>query len=451
MYFIGIDIGTSSICGVVYDSSMHDLVSVTKENCANLPSPYSWEKRQDASIIIDTVLDIICGFKQRYKDIKGIGITGQMHGIVYVDIHGNAVSPLYTWQDGRGNLNYKEGLNYVTYLKEITHYSVATGYGLVTHFYNLQNGLVPANATKLCTIMDYAVMKLSGRNTPLIDPSNAASLGFFDKKKFVFDTEALHKIGIELAMLPEVAPSASLAGYWENIPVYSAIGDNQASFLGSVRDIQHSIHITVGTSSQVSIYTEWYIEIESLDTRPLPGGGYILVGAALCGGGAFSMLKTFFDDTVKLFAGKEISNFDLYSRMTSISYQENSENDMVVDTLFNGTRTQPLKRGKITHISTSNFTPENLIFGFVKGISRELHNFFQLLPESIKNNKTVLVGSGNGIKKNPLLQKAFEECFGYPLHLSAIQEEAAFGACLCSMVGGHYRHQFIFHLKNYIS
>ena len=69
-------------------------------------------------------------------------------------------------------------------------------------------------------------------------------------------------------------PSASIAGYFEKIPVYAAIGDNQASFLGSVRDKDHSIHITVGTSSQISIYTDRYMEIDSLDTRPLPGGGY---------------------------------------------------------------------------------------------------------------------------------------------------------------------------------
>ena len=40
------------------------------------------------------------------EDIAVIGITGQMHGIVYTDCNGMAISPLYTWQDGRGNLPY---------------------------------------------------------------------------------------------------------------------------------------------------------------------------------------------------------------------------------------------------------------------------------------------------------------------------------------------------------
>ena len=436
MYFIGIDIGTSSICGVVYHTSTQNVISITKENCATIPSSKSWEKKQDADTIIDIVINMVREFQSQYKEIKGIGFT--IPSKEDDDIQGNAVSPLYTWQDGRGNLNYRENQSYAAYLSDITGCPVATGYGLVTHFYNVQNGLVPTNATKLCTIMDYAVMKLSGKKIPQIDPTNAASLGFFDKKELVFDMKAIQKAGIDITMVPEVAPSASLTGYFHKIPVYTAIGDNQASFLGSVRDIEHSIHITVGTSSQMSIYTDHYMEIDSLDTRPLPGGGYLLVGAALCGGYSFALLRKFFNNTLSLFTGKELSQNDLYTIMTSISYQKDSKNDLVIDTLFDGTRSNPYERGKITNISTSNFTPENLIIGFVKGISQGLYNYFQLLPESLKKNKTILVGSGNGIKKNSLLYEALEDRFNRPMQLSTIQEEAAFGACLCSMREGHY-------------
>lgn len=46
MYFIGIDIGTSSICGVVYHTSTQNVISITKENCATIPSSKSWEKNR---------------------------------------------------------------------------------------------------------------------------------------------------------------------------------------------------------------------------------------------------------------------------------------------------------------------------------------------------------------------------------------------------------------------
>lgn len=447
MHFIGIDIGTSSICGVAYNFSTKETESITKENDTYITSPNQWERAQDAKTILSIVLDIIHDFQAKYSDIKGIGMTGQMHGIVYVDADGEAVSPLYTWQDNRGNLSYKDNLSYAAFLTANTGSSVSSGFGLVTHFYNLKNELVPTDAVKLCTIMDYVVMKLAGKNTPLTDYSNAASLGFFKKDQLIFDIPSLQKAGINASILPDMGESASFVGLFEEIPVYSAIGDNQASFLGSVHDVEHSIHVTVGTSSQISVYSDKYIEVESLETRPLPGGGYILVGATLCGGSSFAMLKNFFADTLAFFLEKEgkeaIDDLSLYQKMTSIPFQAHVDEDLIVETFFDGTRLQPEKRGEITNISLSNLTPENVILGFLKGISETLYNFYQLIPESLKNDKTLLIGSGNGIKKNPLLCEAFEERFQHSMHLSAIQEEAAFGACMCAIVGGKYSEHFI--------
>ena len=443
MHFIGIDIGTSSICGVAYHFADKTIESITKSNHTSVESSNEWEKIQDPAKIIEIVLDIITEFSSKYPDIKGIGFTGQMHGILYVDDKGNAVSPLYTWQDSRANQLYRDGKTYAEYLSAKTNHTLATGFGLVTHFYNMEHQLIPADATKLCTIMDYAVMKLTGRRIPLMDYSNGASLGFFDRENFIFDIRSLEKVGIDPAILPEIEQSATLAGYYSGtIPVYSAIGDNQASFLGSVRDINRSVHVTVGTSSQISIYSDKYVEVESIDTRPFPGGGYILVGAALCGGKSFDLLKTFFESTLKFFMGNQISNIDIYKTMTALDVDGIQGDLPVVETLFDGTRLAPWKRGCISNISISNLTPEKLIYGFLKGVCRELFDFYQLVPENIRNNKTKLVGSGNGIQKNSLLCKAFEEQFHYKLQLSKIREESAFGACLCAIVGGKYANSF---------
>lgn len=101
-----------------------------------------------------------------------------------------------------------------------------------------------------------------------------------------------------------------------------------------------------------------------MDTRPLPGGGYILVGAALCGGCSFSLLKKFFSETIKLYTGEEMDDTDLYKIMVSVPYKEVQEDDIRVETLFGGTRSHPEKRGKIMNISCLNWHPENLIRGF---------------------------------------------------------------------------------------
>lgn len=442
MNFLGIDIGTSSICGIVYNTVSKDIVSIAKINNADMLSCNVWEKVQDANAIVDIVLDLIQELRIQYPDIKGIGLSGQMHGILYVNAEGEAVSPLYTWQDMRGSLLYKDGMSYAAYLSKQTGFPLSTGFGLVTHYYNKVNSLVPQNAVKLCTIMDYTAIRLTGKCEPLVDCSNAASLGFFDKEKLAFDKEALWNVGIDSSILPEIGKAFSRVGHYENISVYTAIGDNQASFLGSIRDIRHSIHITVGTSSQISVYSEDYVNVPLLDTRPLPGGGYILVGAALCGGCSFSLLKKFFSETIKLYTGEEMDDTDLYKIMVSVPYKEVQEDDIRVETLFGGTRSHPEKRGKIMNISCLNWHPENLIRGFLEGMSQELYDFYQLLPNSVRERKTILVGSGNGIKRNPLLCQILEERFKCHLQVSACREEAALGACICGMVGNGYINNF---------
>lgn len=442
MNFLGIDIGTSSICGIVYNTVSKDIVSIAKINNTDMLSCNVWEKVQDANAIVDIVLDLIQELRIQYPDIKGIGLSGQMHGILYVNAEGEAVSPLYTWQDMRGSLLYKDGMSYAAYLSKQTGFPLSTGFGLVTHYYNKVNSLVPQNAVKLCTIMDYTAMRLTGKCEPLVDCYNAASLGFFDKEKLAFDKEALWNVGIDNSILPEIGKAFSRVGHYENISVYTAIGDNQASFLGSIRDIRHSIHITVGTSSQISVYSDDYVNVPLLDTRPLPGGGYILVGAALCGGCSFSLLKKFFSETIKLYTGEEMDDTDLYKIMVSVPYKEVQEDDIRVETLFGGTRSHPEKRGKIMNISCLNWHPENLIRGFLEGMSQELYDFYQLLPNSIRERKTILVGSGNGIKRNPLLCQILEERFKCHLQVSACREEAALGACICGMVGNGYINNF---------
>jgi sedoheptulokinase len=438
MYFIGIDIGTSTISGVVYHVSSGQVESVTLENHAFLHVSEPWEKCQDPAVILKEVKDLLTNFSRKYPDIRGIGVTGQMHGILYVDATGEAVSPLFTWQDGRGKQLYKDDQTYASFLSEQTGYNLATGYGLVTHFYNKENDLVPGKAKYLCTIMDYVVMRLSGKEKPVTDYSNGSSLGFFDVEHLTFDYRALEKVGIDSSMLPEVTGLIACCGSFRGIPVFPAIGDNQAAFLGSVRNIRESIHITVGTSSQISVYSEKYIRVPDLDTRPFPGGGYILVGAALCGGQAFVSLKSFFMQTLELFKQEIPDDQEMYKLMTSVPHQNDSQDIPIVKTLFDGTRSVPYERGYIGNLSLSNFTPENLIVGFLKGISRELYDFYDSLPDGIKKTKNNIVGSGNALKKNPLLCQIVEEQFNQHLNFSLYQEEAAFGACLRSLTASGF-------------
>ena len=68
------------------------------------------------------------------------------------------------------------------------------------------------------------------------------------------------------------------------------------------------------------------------------------------------------------------------------------------------------------------------------GESRELKELYGIMLKAITPRK-VLVGSGNAVRFNPVLQKIISEDFNLPLTVSACSEETAFGAALLAAGG----------------
>lgn len=423
MKVLGIDIGTTTISAVILEDEQL-LYSLTLPGSSFICTKNSWEKVQDTEYIIRTCLNVIETLTDEYKDIERIGITGQMHGILYINAQGKAVSNLYTWQDGRGELPYSENASYAHHFSSVTGYSLSTGYGITTHCYNIKNGLVPHDATGFCTIHDYLAMELCGLKRPVTDPSDAASLGLFNVEKLCFDLEAVDAVGIDSNMLPIIASEPRI-GFYRNIPVCVAIGDNQASFIGACSGNLKSMLINVGTSSQFSVYSAQYTSCNELDTRPFPGGGYLLVGAALCGGRAYALLEKFMRDTATALCGQ--SPASAYETMEKLLSQGKPDDIPVISPLFQGTRMRPELRGSIVGLSSENLTPQHLTWAMLYGMAQELHNMYQSYTD-IGGIPAALIGSGNGLRKNKYLQDCIAELFGQPLKMSDCREEAAVGA-----------------------
>lgn len=414
MVAIGLDIGTTSICGIAIDSTSGHVKRVINQKNDCWLDGEKWEKLQDAEAIVKIVNDILDELKA--DDVEAIGVTGQMHGIVYFDKNGKSVSPLYTWQDERGNLLFDKK----TYAE---HLNSHTGYGNVTHFYNKQNGLVPDDAVGFCTIHDYVVMNLAGRKTPLVHSSDGASFGNFDLKT--------NKFTWVDSMQPQITPNADIAGGWNGIPVSVAIGDNQASFIGGGCD-ENTVLLNVGTGSQISLVSDCEEFPGGIEIRPLSNGQNIMVGSSLCGGRAFAILSNFFKETA-IMLGADTN--EIYNKMSS-QIENKKTTDLKFETFFCGTRENPNKRAEITGLSIDNFTPADLIFACLNGISDELYQMYKKADKKCKR----LVGTGNGIRKNPELKQIMEDQFNLKMQIPKFSEEAAVGAALFSLVAcGKYK------------
>ena len=101
-----------------------------------------------------------------------------------------------------------------------------------------------------------------------------------------------------------------------------------------------------------------------------------------------------------------------------------------VSTLFQGTRKDPSLRGSITGLSTENFTPRHLIQGVMQGMADELFEMYRGYLDMGGQKPAAMIGSGNGLRKNPHLCRIMEKTFGCPLILSENNEEAACGAAI---------------------
>ncbi len=447
MKALGLDIGTTTISAVVVGMEEREILKAyTIPNGSFIETDLPWEKIQDPDKIMQKALGLLEEILQEHQDIGVIGLTGQMHGIVYLDENGKHISPLYTWQDGRGNIPVEKilsedpvpedalseaGRSICGILEEEYGVKAHTGYGLVTHLYNCRNNLVPEGAAKVCTIMDYLGMRLTGRRTPLMHSSNAASLGLYDAKKNGFRADILQKAGADADVLPEVTDDFISVGSYKGIPVSAAIGDNQASFLGSVENAADSVLVNMGTGGQISILSDTYFTAKGIEARPFVKGHYLLAGSSLCGGRAYALLEHFFRSYAEA-AG--ITGVDHYSVMGKILDEKNDGEKLKVNTTFSGTREKPEKRGSIKNIGTENFTPKALIGGVLEGMAEELYKMYRKIEKGLAGPKTRMVASGNGIRKNRHLQEVMSEKFGMGLELAKREEEAAYGAAVSGMI-----------------
>ena len=122
---------------------------------------------QDADRIVEKAGKVLDELLEKHPDAERIGLTGQMHGMVYVDENGKAAAPLCTWEDKRAGQPEEDGRSVVDHLREDHGLKVSAGYGISTHCYQFRHGAVPETAVSFCTIPDYLGMYLTGRKSPL--------------------------------------------------------------------------------------------------------------------------------------------------------------------------------------------------------------------------------------------------------------------------------------------
>jgi sugar (pentulose or hexulose) kinase len=458
---LGVDIGTTTITGLALDTESGGLAAVhTTANDGDTTSAADKTRGRsewDATRMVQRASECLRAVTEqlgsRRGDCVGIGITGQQHGVVLVDGERKPLTPFFNWQDRRG-LDPCPGTqgSFVDQAVALvgkeasqrTGCRLATGYLGTTLFWMDVQGRLPRGATA-CFLGDYLAAQLTGER-PVTDPTHGASSGLFDVPRRAWAKDLIDALKLPAGLFPEVREAgqslgglskaaADPLGLSAGVPVFVAIGDNQAAFVGSVADRQRSVLVNVGTGAQVAAYAEQFVYAPPLETRPFPIQGNLLVNAGLCGGRSYALLERFFQNVSETVLGTRLHE-SLYEAMNRLAEAAPAGADgLRCVPLFTGTRANPELRGEWTGISPENFTPGHLVRALLEGMARVFHDGFELICQATGVKYLQLVGSGNGLRENSSLSQIVAKEFALPLGFPPIREEAALGAAMIAGVG----------------
>src|SRR5690606_8494882 len=101
--YLGIDIGTSGTKALAIDPQGRVVGSATATYPSSHPRPLWSEQNPDDwwHATVDAIRKVVKGARRRPADVKAIGLSGQMHGSVFLDRGGKVIRPAILWNDQR--------------------------------------------------------------------------------------------------------------------------------------------------------------------------------------------------------------------------------------------------------------------------------------------------------------------------------------------------------------
>ena len=268
-YIIGIDCGTGSTKTVLFDENGNVISSAAAEYPMYQPkngyaeqNPADWK-----NAMIETVKAVVSGSGVNKNDIKGIGISGQMHGLVMLDKDNNVIRNSIIWCDQRTSAEVSQMNSIIGQdkLMKITANPALTGWTAAKILWVKNNE--PENFEKCRHILlpkDYLRFILTGEYAT--DVSDASGMQLLDVPNRCWSREICSLLEIDMDMLPKVYEScqitgtlkkdmAELLGLEPSVIVAGGAGDNAAAAVGTGVAEDGKAFTTIGTSGVVFAHT----------------------------------------------------------------------------------------------------------------------------------------------------------------------------------------------------
>ncbi len=253
-YYIGIDLGTSSCKGILLNRNG----AVLADHSVNYPvsTPYTNWSEQDPADWYKATVEILKVLSEgREESVKGVGIAGQMHGLVMLDEHDEVIRPAILWNDGR-SVPQTAYLNSLGTLPTLTGNIAFPGFTAPKILWVKENE--PENfakTKKICLPKDYLAYKLTGVFSS--EYSDAAGMLLLDVQNKCWSPEMCEICGITVDMLPTLFESYEATGKLKaeyslpNAILCAGAGDNAGAAVGTNTLRDGDCSISLGTSGTI--------------------------------------------------------------------------------------------------------------------------------------------------------------------------------------------------------
>lgn len=256
--FLGIDLGTSSVKSVLMDAGQHIVASHSAALDVSRPHD-GWSEQAPADWIsaIEQTLDALRhSHPAQLSAVRGIGLSGHMHGATLLDEHDQVIRPCMLWNDTRSQVQAKR-LD-TSQSRHISGNILFPGFTAPKVAWVAEHE--PENFNRIAKVLlpkDYARLWLTGEHVG--DMSDAAGTGWLDVAGRCWSDELLTATGLSTAQMPRLVEGTQVSGQLRpalatryamqnRVVVAGGAGDNAASACGMGTVADGDAFVSLGTS-----------------------------------------------------------------------------------------------------------------------------------------------------------------------------------------------------------
>jgi len=441
-YFIGIDTSTTATKALLIDDSGNVLGVAANEYPYETPQPL-WSEQNPSlwwNATLESIRQVLGKTGAEAASVKGIGLTGQMHGLVLLDENGAVLRPSILWNDQRTSKQCdairsklgKEKLIQITGNDALTGFTAPKILWVQEHEPEIWK-----RARHILLPKDYVRYKLTGEYAS--DRAGGAGTILFDLAKRDWSPEVLSALDIPVEYLPKTyegteatgtlsSDIAEALGLPAGIPIFGGGGDQAAAAVGTGAVRAGVVSLSLGTSGVVFATTDNpFIEPDGrlhAFCHSVPGKWH-LMGVMLSAAGSLRWHRdTFAPGT------------DYDTLLQPAANVPAGSDGLFFLPYLTGERTphpDPLARGAFVGLTVRHGFP-HLTRAVLEGVSFGLRDSFELMKSAGLENISQVRVTGGGAK-SPLWRQILADVFNAEIVTVNTAEGAAYGAALLAATG----------------